>query len=78
MTSEFHSYIKLEVSYMFCNVLNSLLPLVNVQKFLHYLYTCRVQQFIYGNNSSVYWTLLALSRDFQFGIYIAWIFIAPI
>ena len=50
MTSEFHSYVNLEVSYMFRKVPTSILSLVDVQTFLRYLYTCRVQTSLYGNN----------------------------
>ena len=53
MTSEFHSYVKLEVSYMLYKVSTYLLLLINVQNFLHYLYTCWVQAYIYGNNTSI-------------------------
>ena len=33
----------------FCKVPTSMWPLVDIQTFLHYLYTCRVQPYIYGN-----------------------------
>ena len=40
ITLKFHSYVKLEVSYMFRKVTTSLWPLVEVWNFLSYLYTC--------------------------------------
>ena len=42
------------------------------------IYTCRVQPCLYGNNSSVCWNWLALSRDWRSGNYIVWTFIISI
>ena len=78
MTSEFHSYVNLEVSYMFCKVCTSLCLLVSVWNFLRYLYTCGVQQYFNGNNSFFQWTWLALSIYLQYRNYIVWIFITSI
>ena len=46
-----------------CKVPTSLWLLVNVRTYVHYLYTCWVQSYLYVNNFSVYWTWLALSSD---------------
>ena len=70
MTLEFHSCAHVEVYYMFCRIPDNFVLLVNVQTFLRYLYTCRVQPYLYGNKSSAYWTWLVLYRDFQSGDYI--------
>ena len=47
-TSEFHSYVNLEVSYKFRKVPTSLWSLVNVWNFLRCWYICQVQPCIYG------------------------------
>ena len=52
MNSGFHSYVNLEVSYMFHKVPTSLWWLVGVRTFLRYFYTCRVQPNLYGNKFS--------------------------
>ena len=52
MNSKFHPYVDLKVLYMFCEVTTSLWLLFQVQNVLRYLYTCRVQPSLYGNNSS--------------------------
>ena len=61
ITSKSHSYANLEVSYMIRKVPTSFWLLVDVQYFLRYLYTCRVQPSLYGNISSAYRNWLSLS-----------------
>ena len=78
MTSEFHSRVNLEVSYMFCKFANILWLLVEVQTFLCCLYTCRIQPCLYDNKSSVWCNWLALSRNFHSGNYIVWTFVTSI
>ena len=38
ISSEFHSYISLEVSYIFCKVPTNILLLVDIQNYVRYLY----------------------------------------
>ena len=51
-TKKYNSYASLKVSYFFCEVTTSLYLLVDIQTFLHYLFTCRFQPYFYGYDSS--------------------------
>ena len=50
MTLEFITISGWKPSYMFINISTSLWPLVDVQTFLHYLYTFRIHPWIYDKN----------------------------
>ena len=68
----------LGILYMFSKVPTSLWLLVNVRTFIHYLYTRRVQPFIYGNKSSAQCTWLEIYSDDPSGNYTVWTFITLI
>ena len=78
VTLGFYSYVNFEVLYIFRNFSSCLWLLVHVWNFLRYLYTCRVKPCTYGNDLSISWTWLEISRYIHLVSYIVWTFITPI
>ena len=51
MTLEIHSFVSLEVSYIYCNVLNNLLLLDGVLTYVNYLYLSGSTMSLLGGDS---------------------------